>query len=43
VGAAPAYINAVTYAWSARDIDHIDMPATPLRIWQLLHDESVSQ
>jgi CO/xanthine dehydrogenase Mo-binding subunit len=43
VGAAPAYINAVINALSARDIDHIDMPATPLRIWQLLHDESVSQ
>jgi len=37
VGAAPAYINAVINALSARGIDHIDMPATPLRIWQLLH------
>lgn len=37
VGAAPAYINAVIDALSARGIEHIDMPATPLRVWELLH------
>jgi len=37
VGAAPAYINAVIDALSARGIDHIDMPATPLKVWELLH------
>jgi carbon-monoxide dehydrogenase large subunit len=37
VGAAPAYINALINALSVRGIDHIDMPATPHRIWQLLN------
>ena len=36
VGAAPALINAVLDALSVRNIQHIDMPATPLKIWQLL-------
>jgi carbon-monoxide dehydrogenase large subunit len=38
VGAAPAYINALLNALSARGIDHIDMPATPLKVWQLLQN-----
>jgi carbon-monoxide dehydrogenase large subunit len=38
VGAAPAYINALINALSARGINHIDMPATPLKVWQLLHN-----
>jgi carbon-monoxide dehydrogenase large subunit len=37
VGAAPAYINALVDALKSRGIDHIDMPATPLNIWQLLN------
>ena len=37
VGAAPAFINALVNALSARGIDHIDMPATPHKIWQLLN------
>ena len=37
VGAAPAYINALLDALSVRGIEHIDMPATPLKVWQLLH------
>ncbi len=36
VGAAPAYINALLDALSVRGIEHIDMPATPLKVWQLL-------
>lgn len=36
VGAAPAYINALIDALSTRGISHIDMPATPLKVWQLL-------
>ena len=40
VGAAPALINAVLDALSVRDIQHIDMPATPLKVWQLLHGDS---
>jgi carbon-monoxide dehydrogenase large subunit len=37
VGAAPAYINALLDALSVRGIDHVDMPATPHRVWQLLN------
>jgi carbon-monoxide dehydrogenase large subunit len=37
VGAAPAYINALLDALSVRGIEHIDMPATPLRVWELLN------
>ena len=37
VGAAPAYINALLDALSVRGVEHIDMPATPLRIWELLN------
>ncbi len=34
IGAAPAALNAVTDAlWRAYGIRHIEMPATPLRIW----------
>jgi len=38
VGATPAYVNALVNALSCRGIEHIDMPATPLRVWQLLND-----
>jgi carbon-monoxide dehydrogenase large subunit len=38
VGAAPAYIIALLDALSVRGIEHIDMPATPLKIWSLLHE-----
>ena len=37
VGSTPAYINALIDALSARGIEHIDMPATPLRIWERLN------
>jgi carbon-monoxide dehydrogenase large subunit len=36
VGALPAIMNAVVDALRARGITHIDMPATPERIWRLL-------
>lgn len=36
VGAAPAVVSAVLDALSVRGIEHIDMPATPHKIWQLL-------
>lgn len=39
VGAAPAYINALLDALSVRGIEHIDMPATPLKVWSLLHSQ----
>lgn len=37
IGATPAVINAVLDALSSRGITHIDMPATPQRIWSALH------
>jgi len=37
IGATPAVINAVLDALSSRGIRHIDMPATPQRIWSALH------
>lgn len=36
VGAAPAVMNAVVNALAPLGIDHIDMPATPLRVWQAI-------
>ena len=37
IGSSPAYINALFDALSKRGIDHIDMPATPHKIWHLLN------
>jgi carbon-monoxide dehydrogenase large subunit len=36
-GSLPAVMNAVIDALSAYGIRHIDMPATPERVWQALH------
>jgi carbon-monoxide dehydrogenase large subunit len=39
IGATPAALNAVTDAlWRAYGIRHIEMPATPPRIWQAIRD-----
>ncbi|SMH43025.1 xanthine dehydrogenase family protein molybdopterin-binding subunit [Mesorhizobium australicum] len=39
IGATPAVMNAVTDAlWQAHRIGHIEMPATPLRVWQAIQD-----
>jgi carbon-monoxide dehydrogenase large subunit len=41
VGAPPAVINAIVDAMHRRaGIRHIDMPATPYRVWSLLHQEN---
>jgi len=37
VGAAPALVNAVLDALAKRGIDHLDMPLTPLKVWQSLN------
>jgi len=38
IGSTPAVINAVTDAlWGAYGIRHIEMPATPQRVWQAIH------
>ncbi len=38
IGACPAIMNAVVDALSEKGIDHIDMPATPHRVWQALQE-----
>jgi carbon-monoxide dehydrogenase large subunit len=39
IGATPCVMNAVTDAlWRAHGIGHIEMPATPLRVWQAIQD-----
>ena len=37
-GALPAVMNAVVDALAEFGIRHIDMPATPSRIWQAIRD-----
>ncbi len=36
IGAPPAVINAIVDALSAYGVSHIDMPATPEKIWRLI-------
>ena len=37
IGATPATLNAVTDAlWRGHGISHIDMPATPSRVWEAI-------
>ena len=36
IGAPPAVINAVIDALSPLGVDAIDMPATPLRVWEAI-------
>ncbi len=39
IGATPATLNAVADAlWRAYGIGHIEMPATPQRIWTIIHE-----
>lgn len=39
IGATPAVMNAVTDAlWRAHRIGHIEMPATPLRVWRAIQE-----
>ena len=35
-GALPSAMNAVMDALSVRGIDHLDLPASPQRVWQAL-------
>ena len=43
IGAPPAVINAVVDALSSYGITHIDMPATPEKIWRVISSGSVKQ
>jgi carbon-monoxide dehydrogenase large subunit len=39
IGSCPAVINAIIDAlWRAYGIRHIDMPATPQRIWNAIQE-----
>jgi carbon-monoxide dehydrogenase large subunit len=38
VPALAAVIGAITDALAADGIVHLDLPATPLKVWQALHD-----
>ncbi len=40
IGAPPAIINAVVDALHGYGVEHLDMPATPERIWSLINDGS---
>jgi len=42
-GSPPAVMNAVVDALSEYGIRHIDMPATPYRVWQAIQQARVSQ
>ncbi|MBI0538940.1 xanthine dehydrogenase family protein molybdopterin-binding subunit [Roseomonas sp. KE2513] len=37
-GALPSVMNAVVDALAERGIAHVDMPATPLKVWRLLNE-----
>ena len=43
IGACPAVINAVLDALWADGVHHIDMPATPYRVWQALQAAKAKQ
>ena len=43
VAAPPTVINAVIDALRPLGVDHLDMPATPSRVWQSLHHTTSSQ
>jgi len=38
VGALSATMNAVCHALQAEGVRHLDMPASPVRVWQALQD-----
>ncbi|WP_456308127.1 xanthine dehydrogenase family protein molybdopterin-binding subunit [Rhodovarius crocodyli] len=37
IGSPPAVINAVVDALKEYDVRHVDMPATPAKIWSIIH------
>src|SRR5262249_41372794 len=42
VGAPPALINAIGDALHDKGVRHVDMPATPRRVWEALHTGAVA-
>ncbi|HEX4692139.1 MAG TPA: aerobic carbon-monoxide dehydrogenase large subunit [Solirubrobacteraceae bacterium] len=43
VGSPPAVVNAVVDALSPLGVRHLDMPVTPARVWQALHDHGAPE
>ena len=43
IGSPPAVVNAVVDALKDYGVDHIEMPVTPLRVWQTIQNASVKQ
>jgi len=43
VGSPAAFVNAFVDALSHLGVDHIDMPVTPWKIWQILKDRGVAE
>ena len=43
VGALPAVANALVNALSEFGVRHIEMPATPERIWRAIHGKSATR
>jgi aerobic carbon-monoxide dehydrogenase large subunit len=38
IAASPAVVNAVIDALRPHGIDHLDMPLTPIRVWQAIQE-----
>jgi carbon-monoxide dehydrogenase large subunit len=43
VGAPPAIVNAVVDALAHLGVKHIDIPMTPQKVWQILHEKGVAE
>jgi carbon-monoxide dehydrogenase large subunit len=39
IASSPAVVNAVVDALRPLGVDHIDMPLTPMRVWQAMHGD----
>ena len=42
IGSLPAFVNAVVDALSPLGVDHIDIPMTPQKVWNLINERSPS-
>ena len=42
IGSLPAFVNAVVDALSPLGVEHIDIPMTPQKVWNLIHERSLS-
>ncbi len=43
IGSPPAVINAIVDALSSLGVRHVEMPATPHRLWQIIHDKRAAK